>query len=882
MTLKSTNVHVELRLRLLVLQDKNDLKDVLKHAALMVGELRTSSLTPKVYYELYMYVFDNLGTLESYFMQLARGGTECRDIYNAVQQAAHILPRMYLMVTAGSVYVRSGQASAHDVLGDLIECVKGVQHAQRGLFVRYYLVQRMKDKLPDHPPAAATATGAGAAAAVSAAPAASEGDGKGSKVAIDFLVANLVEMNRLWVRMQAPTTGVVRNRKRRERERQELRILVGANLTRLSQLDGLDVHMYTTSVLPKVSAEIISCRDKIAQAYLVEGLLQVFPLEYHIATLGTLLGLLPQLVPDHATLKTVALSLLSRIQQAASIATDGSSTSVLSPKLLSPTTSFVIASKSVLGLPAPPVVRASSSVLPPDVDVFGTILQYISQLALDANGPFRPSGSSSSSSSAPGNAPERRDSDDGDGGGGGGGSGGHSNGAAAANGTAHHQHTPVKAKSGARLAALRDAVDVAVAVQPLSSLLEIFQGLLSFTLSIYPGHMPYVDAVLGASATSLRDLLGLAQPQDPATVTAAPIGEVMDSAAASISDEAKAKLDAVAPPQQQRETATAGVPSSMTAAAPRVPGGSSGGSGSSSQQQQPVSGGLDETCSTLVVALLSSAQRSLGLEVLDLTHYAGLMAPLGYRYRRDVAAGLLASILETAAAAEVAVASLASAPSTPAASSEAPSASAVVAAAITSSALLEGGGGNGLALVRITDTDTARRLLAALQPLIRDDADDGDVQHGAAAPSEKERFTREQTNMAKLVHLMGPAHGHDDNAATRLVNEAGRWFEVLTVARDFLSWGGPSRVTWTYPALLNEALALAKVAPEARVGAVTRKKVYTFIHELASTVAIAGHTEQAIQLYLQAADGCDDTGFGLEFYSQGERCWTRRLTTGGD
>ena len=49
-------------------------------------------------------------------------------------------------------------------------------------------------------------------------------------------------MNKLWVRIQHQ--GHTRDREKRERERQELRILVGTNLVRLSQLDGVNVDTY--------------------------------------------------------------------------------------------------------------------------------------------------------------------------------------------------------------------------------------------------------------------------------------------------------------------------------------------------------------------------------------------------------------------------------------------------------------------------------------------------------------------------------------------------------------------------------------------------------------------------------------------------------------
>jgi len=59
---------------------------------------------------------------------------------------------------------------------------------------------------------------------------------------MDFVLLNFAEMNKLWVRMQHQ--GHSRVREKRERERQELRILVGTNLVRLSQLEGVNVERY--------------------------------------------------------------------------------------------------------------------------------------------------------------------------------------------------------------------------------------------------------------------------------------------------------------------------------------------------------------------------------------------------------------------------------------------------------------------------------------------------------------------------------------------------------------------------------------------------------------------------------------------------------------
>ena len=66
---------------------------------------------------------------------------------------------------------------------------------------------------------------------------------------IDFVLMNFGEMNKLWVRMQHQ--GHSRDRERREKERQDLRILVGTNLVRLSQLECITLEKYTKVINAK-------------------------------------------------------------------------------------------------------------------------------------------------------------------------------------------------------------------------------------------------------------------------------------------------------------------------------------------------------------------------------------------------------------------------------------------------------------------------------------------------------------------------------------------------------------------------------------------------------------------------------------------------------
>ena len=54
--------------------DEGNLKDALKHSAAMLSELRTSQLSPQMYYALYMTACDEMRYLENFFNDLSKSG----------------------------------------------------------------------------------------------------------------------------------------------------------------------------------------------------------------------------------------------------------------------------------------------------------------------------------------------------------------------------------------------------------------------------------------------------------------------------------------------------------------------------------------------------------------------------------------------------------------------------------------------------------------------------------------------------------------------------------------------------------------------------------------------------------------------------------------
>lgn len=233
-----------------------------------------------------MSVFDALRHLSVYLRE-SHPVNHLADLYELVQYAGNIVPRLYLMITVGTVYMGIEDAPVKEIMKDMMEMSRGVQHPVRGLFLRYYLSGQARDSLP-------TGTGDGP-----------EGNLQDS---ISFILTNFVEMNKLWVRLQHQ--GHSREREQRTKERQELQLLVGSNLVRLSQL--VDLESYKNVILEPLLEQVVQCRDVLAQEYLLEVITQVFPDEFHLHTLDQLLAATARLNP-HVNVKAIVIGLMDRL-----------------------------------------------------------------------------------------------------------------------------------------------------------------------------------------------------------------------------------------------------------------------------------------------------------------------------------------------------------------------------------------------------------------------------------------------------------------------------------------------------------------------------------------------------------------------------------------
>jgi vacuolar protein sorting-associated protein 35 len=209
------------------------------------------------------------------------------DLYELVQYAGNIIPRMYLMITVGTAYMSIEGAPVKELMKDMMDMSRGVQQPTRGLFLRYYLSGQARDFLP---------TGDG------------EGPEGNLQDSINFVLTNFVEMNKLWVRLQHQ--GHSRERDQRTQERKELQLLVGSNIVRLSQL--VDMATYKSGILAPLLEQVVQCRDVLAQEYLLEVITQVFPDEFHLYTLDQFLAAVSRLNP-HVNVKAIVVGLMDRL-----------------------------------------------------------------------------------------------------------------------------------------------------------------------------------------------------------------------------------------------------------------------------------------------------------------------------------------------------------------------------------------------------------------------------------------------------------------------------------------------------------------------------------------------------------------------------------------
>ena len=271
--------------------EKNNLSQCLKEVYTMLCELRTNELSPKNYYNLYMSCVDVMLTIKIYMVEEVNRGRRLIDLYDDVQQAQHVIPRLYLMITVGSIYMERVPRSAKIIIYDMLGLVKAVQNPIKGLFLRNYLLKMIKDKLPDKDNVYLR-------------------EGASFEDSLKFIIQNMEEMNRLWIRLSMGVSGG--EKAKREKERDELKILIGESMNKLSSLENLNIDLYEQNVLPKLLNIIINSKDKLCQQYLMECIIHAFPDSFNVKCIEKLLDIILDLEKG-VDIGTIFISLMQKL-----------------------------------------------------------------------------------------------------------------------------------------------------------------------------------------------------------------------------------------------------------------------------------------------------------------------------------------------------------------------------------------------------------------------------------------------------------------------------------------------------------------------------------------------------------------------------------------
>ena len=249
--------------------ERNNLRFCLKQAFTLLCELRTNILSPKSYITLYKQVEMELEEIYNYMTVEISRGREPWDIYDSVQQCRYVIPRLYLLILSGTIYIENSPELSKELCDELLDQMKEAQSPLRAMFVRYFLAKKMAGKLP-------------------------KGNNEFDKEAggtiedtILFFIKNFEEMNRSWIRMTLNASEEVISML--EENRMDLKIIISDTVEILSKLEGLTSDLYEKLMLPKLLEIIFMYDDHISQEYLMEYIFTHFPASYNLKNLDFLL-----------------------------------------------------------------------------------------------------------------------------------------------------------------------------------------------------------------------------------------------------------------------------------------------------------------------------------------------------------------------------------------------------------------------------------------------------------------------------------------------------------------------------------------------------------------------------------------------------------------
>ena len=248
-----------------------DFSKCLLDTARLISLLKIDILTPSNYYLLFTEIYDIIQeTIEYYIREKTLRGIKIKYIYESVQQSQFLLPRLYLMIITGSIYLELYPNNYREILYDLINMVKCEQKPLRAFWLRFFLFKYTKDKLPIK-----------------------NGDYINNKdyffdyfkVSMNFLLENLYYMNHYLLRIKKEIS--IDNEILPEKEREKMIFSQQEVIEEISNIKYLTKNYFENKILPKL-VEIIcdSENDWYIQKILLESIIKYFKIDLYYESQG--------------------------------------------------------------------------------------------------------------------------------------------------------------------------------------------------------------------------------------------------------------------------------------------------------------------------------------------------------------------------------------------------------------------------------------------------------------------------------------------------------------------------------------------------------------------------------------------------------------------
>ena len=251
----------------------NNFSKCLLDTANLISLLKIGYLTPSNYYLLYKDISDLLEeTTEYYIREKVGKGMKIKYIYESMLQCQYVIPRVYLMIVCGSIFLEFFPIKYREIIYDLLNAVKCVQNPLRGFWVRYFLVKKLKNYLPNN---------------IGLYLDNEEYFYEYRKISLYFFMNNIDEMILFALRIRKEI--FIDDKKLDEKQRTDICSSIEEIIQDISTFKGLDKNIFVNKILPKffeIISNVDNSKDFNLEQIIIAAIIKYFNIEYYFEPQG--------------------------------------------------------------------------------------------------------------------------------------------------------------------------------------------------------------------------------------------------------------------------------------------------------------------------------------------------------------------------------------------------------------------------------------------------------------------------------------------------------------------------------------------------------------------------------------------------------------------